>query len=226
MLAEYWFLSERGAELIAILLVVLSLKKLWELIERGLGQLLNPKLREIEKAVQDTLRTSADAASDSRKRELVAGFFKKLKVQHYAFYIRGQERRFEEHISQMSSAPETHIELTDKLRTFLGQRRRRFVDLRCVCRRMAILLPSIPKLWRIWQKTGCRYLLPICLGESVRGLLFLPEGEAEKSVCEDALAEDISAFGSAQSCLMRHSDRTLQTTCHGPRVQQAVIKIS
>jgi len=42
-----------------------------------------------------------------------------------------------------------------------------------------------------------RRRLPVCLGKSVRGLLFLPRGEREKAICNDEAVEDTGTLGAA-----------------------------
>ena len=68
--------------------------------------------------------------------------------------------------------------MSEGVRKFLG-RRRHFVDLQTVAFEWPFFFYQF-ELHRIRKGTGCRYMLPVSVGESLRGLLLLPDGPGEK----------------------------------------------
>ena len=194
------FFSEIGAEILGVLIVILVLKPLWTILERLIELLTIPKLRRIEQGVDRALEAVVDAENDTDRRTEAGELFEGLGVRHYAFYARARNGTFEISISRMPGEPGNNplpaaFPLSKHLREFLG-RKRTFVDLYNVPMEWACFFQQF-ELYGIREGTRCRYLLPICLGKSVRGLLLLPGGRDEEAICKDPIASNLGALGMA-----------------------------
>jgi hypothetical protein len=189
------FVSRRGGEILGILFVVAWLHPVWELIERFLRYVITPKLYRIEKAVEHTLKAVVNAESEADRREQMSQLFEHLHITNYVVYLRGRDGIFDVRMNRMERSPVERLPLSAYLQEFLGGRRR-FVDLEKVPLEWKFFFQQF-ELGRIQQATHCRYLLPICLGSNIRGLLLLPYGQHEEAICKDALAEQFTELGVA-----------------------------
>ena len=179
---------------------MLVLKPLWTALERLIELVTIPKLRRIEQGVDSTLEAVVDAENETDRRTEVGQLFDQLGVRKYAFYARGRKGAFEICISRMHSEPGNNpataaFPLSKHLREFLG-RKRTFVDLHNAPMEWECFFQQF-ELYGIRERTRCRYLLPICLGKSVRGLLLLPDGRDEEAICKDPVASNLGALGMA-----------------------------
>jgi hypothetical protein len=188
-------ISERGAELVAIAGVVAVLPLIHKTIEFAAGRLFVPRLPLIEREIDRVLEAVVDEDTEEDRRATVAQLFDRLGVAGYAFYARGRQGVFQLHLHRLSKSPLESIALSPSLRDFLSSRHT-FVD-----------LYSVPFEWRYFfhqfdlyhleKATGCRHLLPICLGKSMRGLLLLPHGLTEDNVSRHPTATDFGSLGIA-----------------------------
>jgi hypothetical protein len=190
------FVTESGAEIVAIGGVAALLPVIHKVVEFSIGWLVMPKLRTLQKATEHVLETVIDAHTDSDRRAEVARLFERLKVAGYAFYARGQQSRFTRYLDHMTGSLAETLLISGALREFLGRGHSGFVDLQSVPYEWPYFFQQF-ELYRIEKATGCRYLLPIRLGRSVRGLLLLTGGPMEREICRQPAAEELGTLGVA-----------------------------
>ncbi|HEX6864157.1 MAG TPA: hypothetical protein VF414_15115, partial [Thermoanaerobaculia bacterium] len=53
------------------------------------------------------------------------------------------------------------------------------------------------ELRRLEESTGCRYLMPVCLGRSLRALLLLPDTQSGHVLCRDLSGAEVGRLGVA-----------------------------
>ena len=89
--------------------------------------------------------------------------------------------------------PQGRIPLSDALRKFLV-REPQFHDLEQAPYEWRYFFLQF-ELYRLQHFTGCGYLLPICLGPSLRGLLFIPGDDTSGKKYRLGIDEYLSASG-------------------------------
>jgi hypothetical protein len=154
-----------------------------------------PRLRKIEHTVEHALETIVDAHTLEERSRLVSELFETLRVPGYLFYSRGAQACFNADINKLDRDVPPVIELSPALRKFLGQRHR-FVDLHTMAFEWRYFFHQF-ELHRIAQATGCRYLLPVSVGDSLRALLLIPEGPGESVMANPAVSANINNFAIA-----------------------------
>jgi hypothetical protein len=136
-------------------------------------------------------RLAAQPAGAATAAEL-ARFFDDLGIDAYVFYSRCGADAFAATASRTSGPVAPRLDLSDGLRDFLASRPT-FVDLTHLAFEWRYFFHQF-ELARLARASGGRYLLPVCLGPSLRGLLLLPDGEAQERVSRDALAAQVSSL--------------------------------
>lgn len=192
---EMPFFSRRGAEIVGILLVAAALPWIDKVLEFAVSWLLVWNLRTIEHNVHHVLESIVDMEMEADRRAAVTGMLEGVGVKEYAVYVRGREGVFERHLNEMRKPTRQKLPISPQLRGFLG-RQRSFLDLQSVPFEWPYFFQQF-ELYRIELATSARYLLPLCLGESVQGLLLLPDGETEEDICKDPAAKDLGNLGVA-----------------------------
>jgi hypothetical protein len=87
------------------------------------------------------------------------------------------------------------VQFSEQLRKFLGHRHH-FIDLQAMAYEWPFFFNQF-ELHRFAEQTGCRYVLPIAVGESVRGLLLLPASAGGSVVSNPAVSPKINNLGIA-----------------------------
>lgn len=188
-------ISDRGTELVAIAGVVAVLPLIHRTIELGAGRLFVPRLPLIEREIDRVLEAVVDADTQDDRRATVAQLFDRLGITGYAFYARGRQGVFQLHLHRLSKSPVESICLSPSLRDFLAERHT-FMDLYSVPFEWKYFFHQF-ELYQLERTTGCRHLLPICLGNSMRGLLLLPHGLTEDNVSRHPTATEFGSLGIA-----------------------------
>jgi hypothetical protein len=189
------FFHERGADLVAILFVLLIFPTVHHWLHELLLFISLPKLRKIEHTVEHALEAIVDAQTEADRAKMISELFDTLRVPRYLFFSRGANAVFNADINNLDRNVPPTIELSPQLRKFLGQRHR-FVDLHTMAFEWRYFFHQF-ELHRIAQATGCRYLLPVSVGESLRALLLIPEGPGESVMANPAVSANINNFGIA-----------------------------
>jgi hypothetical protein len=188
-------LSEKGGEVIAIAGVVALLPLIHRTIEFIAGQVFVRRLHMIEHEVGRVLEAMVDEEKDEERRATVAKLFQRIGVGGYALYTRKGGGVFRLHLHRTDGSPRETIQLSAFLREFLASRRT-FIDLNAAPFEWAYFFHQF-ELGRVESATGCRHLLPVCIGKSVRGLLLLPDGVAEEGVSRHPAAQEFGSLGLA-----------------------------
>ncbi len=192
------FFGERGAEMVTIILVVLVFPFLHEYVHELLLMLSVPLLRRIEHRVEHALERIIDANTSAERAALVSELLDEIQVTHYLFLSRRPKGLFAIDINTLpppppeaqSPLPLVAVELSEPLRTFLGKRRH-FIDMKTLAFEWALFFHQF-ELHRLARTTRARFLLPISVGDSLRGLLLLTDGPPESVIATPALSTNIN----------------------------------
>jgi hypothetical protein len=237
------FFREQGAEMVALMLLVLLFPRLHHALHEFLLVLSIPALRRIEHRVEHALEEIVDAQDEQERARMVSELFEKMQVSHYLFLSRrpkgvfvadinrlapppsppagdvpsaetaagaapggpSPERPVLEYQTQAASdaSPEAPGQLPDsfefshELRHFLGKRRH-FIDLHAMAFEWPFFFHQF-ELFRLSHATRCRFLLPISVGDSLRGLLLLPDTPATPALANPAISPNLNNLGLAAS---------------------------
>ena len=156
---------------------------------------------QIEHNVEHALEKIVDAEDDAARSHLVSELFDHLHVPQYLFLSRRPKGVFAVDINKLGRDVQPSLELSEPLRKFLGEHAH-FVDLQSMAYEWQFFFHQF-ELFRLMQETGCRFLLPVAVGESLRGLLMLPDGPGGSVVSHPAVSENINNFGIAAAISRR-----------------------
>lgn len=189
-------LSSAGTQILSITVVVLVLAPAWRLMERCFKLLSVRDLRRIENDVESTLEKLIDSAGASDIREDIAQALARMNINGYAFYSRTTSERFDLQMSRNwpKELPPT-LQVSESLRLFLG-RGKGLVDFRQLAFKWSFFFHAF-ELKRLEKITRCHYLLPICLGPSVRGILIAPEDTTSNRQLNQLVLESMNTVGLA-----------------------------
>jgi len=182
-------ISTRGKEVLAVVLAVGLLPPLRRLIERRVLYATRPRLRGLERSLQETLEGLFELwqpESFGRIEEIL----RQAGVEGLILYVRQGKDSFR--AVQPTGEAAVEFEVSAPLRSFLA-RNRGFHDLRRLAFEWRYFFVQF-ELYRIRQKTQGCFLLPVCLGGSVRALLSVPLKTPDERL-DEALAGDIAQLG-------------------------------
>jgi hypothetical protein len=191
------FFRDRGAEMVTLMLVVLLFPRCHHWLHEALLLISVPKLRHIEHRVARALEAIVDAEDDPSRARMISELLAQLHVPHYLFLSRRPKGLFVAEINALGRDVPPTLEFSEPLRKFLGHRRH-FIDLQCMAFEWPFFFHQF-ELFRTAQALGCRYLLPIAVGESIRALLFLPDGSGGAVVSNPEVSANITNLGIAAS---------------------------
>ena len=187
--------SPRGSELLALVFVVAVLEPLQRWIEEGVRYLVVRRLRRIEESIDEVLEALTEAGSREDIAAAVSRLFHQQGLERYAFYARAGRDAFQPMLQPGLEDLPPEMPVSGHLRELFAKQRR-FIDLRAVAYEWPYFFHQF-ELARIEASTRCRYLLPVCLKSSVRGVLLLPDEPSAGELSRDALAGEINDLGVA-----------------------------
>ena len=189
--------SKRGAEVFGIVLAVFVLLPIERHLLRFLTSLSIRKLKVIESRVADAVDSICEVFDSGERRQRISDSLAGCGIGCYALYFRASPSRFVLYSHAFDSPTVTvpEVTLSEHIRKAL-QEHEGFVDLEQVCKEWPMFFQQF-EFFRIEKQLGCRYLLPIKLGDSLRGILMLPETSENKEMARDPLARPLSNFGVA-----------------------------
>lgn len=192
LMADALFASDAGKSVLGLLIVLALFAPVQKLLERYAAYLAVPGLRKVERAVKGSLEWLVGAGDVASVRAAAAGFFADLEVAGALLYRRAVDGRMERLIGP-DGAPEA-LTPSERLRGHLAEREGAVIDLAGVHLSLRHFFLQ-HELARLERDTGGRYLLPICLGASLRGLLLLPDGAASRRLCRDLTGAEVGKLG-------------------------------
>lgn len=195
--------SEPGQDVLKLVLVVAGFGPIQRWVEDLTRYLTVRRLRTIEKSVERHLEGMADAPTEGATAE-VGRFFAAEGVPSFAIYHREGPGRFTRSTAQGLDSPPHQIELSSDLAAHLGARGHRTIDLQRVARTWDHMFVQF-ELARLEAGSGCRYLIPVTLGRSLRGLLFLPAVDGHPGLSQEPVAGEVGKLGLALVALRRPS---------------------
>jgi hypothetical protein len=185
--------SQTGTSIVSVLVVVLVFGPLWRILERLFLAVAVPQARHVQRRVAEALERLACQPPGAPCEDELARLFADLGAEGYAFYARSPNDAFGLTGAWLFRVPPAEVELSAAVREYLAERPR-FHDLAGLAYEWRYFFFQF-ELTRLGRAVGCRYLLPVTLGPSLRGLLFLPEGPAQERISRDALAGDLASVG-------------------------------
>lgn len=188
-------LPEVGADILSLLAFVLLVPFMHQHIERLLLHLSLARfdslrrLRTIERKIGTALELLLDT-QDPRKIGNIRRALSTCGIKEYVFLARKEKRTFVSSVNCGSPAQPDQLVISQMLLKFLSKRIR------------AIDLEQLPFEWslfflqfeleRLRQERPARYLIPIRLGESLRGLLFVSNTADQRALAGERVTEGIT----------------------------------
>lgn len=187
-------LSSVGTQIMSIAIVVLVLAPSWRLLNRIVKLLTVRDLRRMEGDVEKTLEQLIESSDAIDMRDEISQALHRMGIAAYAFYRRRAGGRFELQMSRdwPTKLPST-MEMSRSLMTFLG-RRQALVDYERVAFEWSFFFRAC-EMYRLEKMTRYRYLLPVCLGPSVRGLLITPDDRKTHAHPSPFVVESMNTMG-------------------------------
>jgi hypothetical protein len=192
LMADTLFSSSAGKSTLGLVIVLVLFTPVQRLLERYAAYLAVPGLRKIEKAVEGSLEWLVGLGDAAAVRQAAEGFFSELEVTGALLYRRAADGRLERLLGP-DEAPEVLMPST-RLRSHLAGKGGAVIDLAGVHLNLRHFFLQ-HELARMERATGGRYLLPICLGSSLRGLAVLPDGPTSRRVCRDLTGAEVGKLG-------------------------------
>lgn len=188
--------SEHGSMVLSILLAVLVMIPLHSWLEHNFKRWSVAPLSRLAGDVANEL-DEFPALSEPERQARIDAFFERWQIPSYAFYARAEGNVFlpvvGHHEGQLPPLP-----LSANLLEFL-QERPHFCDLEHIPFEWSYYFQQF-ELYRLQQASGARYLLPLVLGPTVRGLLLLHECPGAEILARDAIAEELAPLGLEVVC--------------------------
>lgn len=189
---------ERGAQILWVVIAVALLPPFRQRLEEGIIYLSNPRLSRLRDSIERALETLVTMRGEECVQQIRAAL-RECGVEDFLLYQRTGDDRFEV-IGWGSADASPSLNVSAPLRQFL-KRQRDFVDLDRVAFEWRFFFVQF-ELKRLHRSVEWRYLLPICLGTSLRALLIIPESTAEEQrVIGTPMIGDIAALGLAAASL-------------------------
>jgi hypothetical protein len=205
ILKQTSFFSEKGANILGLCVVVLVLTPFWDYLKKVMARMTIPQFPTIQKTISGAMFDILEGEKKTDVREKVRRLFEDLSVGHFLFYEKGAEGYFDEVVSRTDHAAVDRLFLSPSLRSTLVQENS-FIDMDNAMYEWRFFFVQF-ELYRVKRATGCRYLLPISCGESIRALIFLPDNGRSSELSRFAIANDFVNMG--LSVCLKKEDRKL-----------------
>lgn len=187
--------SDQGIAVATIVLMVAVFAPLWSYIDSWFRAVAAPQLAQVERSTESLLEQLADHKSEPETQAALFDFFAQLKIERFAFYARDQRNVFRKTLVQDVDAAQDVLFVSQRLATFL-KTDQQFIDLSDTSFQWRYFFEQF-ELHRLANHTACQYLLPICLGSSLRGLLLLPDGVVQPGSEVEPFSEQMANVGLA-----------------------------
>ncbi|MEE8464869.1 MAG: hypothetical protein V3S68_00220, partial [Dehalococcoidia bacterium] len=184
--------TEQGGRLAGILIVVLMVQPLSRLLEGLFRRIASPVLARTRKKADELLEASISARSQEELQTLTSELFEDLRLERYTLYSRTGAGQLEP-VANRLGYQVPPLDFSDRLCKLL------------VRNRQGIVLGRVHMAWkfffdqfelrRIQGDLGSGHLLPLCLGRSLRGILFVPEAEIAGKAGDMGLAQLVNDLG-------------------------------
>ena len=185
--------SEQGIAVITTLLTIAVLGPLWSLLQRVFTLVSAPRARIVERSAAEALERMVSTPMDADTSEEIERFLAQAGIHHYSLYAREGHGAFRLTQRRLEGGATEQFTISPMLRDFFAARPR-FLDLHDAPYEWSYFFQQF-ELLRLQQSLECRFLLPICLGPSVRGLLVLPNDEQVARSTQEVFAENVGRVG-------------------------------
>ena len=186
------FISSAGAQLISAIACGVLFPAIVRMGRKLIRRVFMHDVYKMEQNVASAIEKVFDESMDTK--DSIANVLSCMKISSFAFYERETMDNFRAILSRNWPVclPES-LSVSGMLRGLLGSCHE-VIDFAQLPYRPEYFFASF-ELWRIHLKTEGALLLPICLGTSVRGLLFV-KGEKEVSIpTAPTLVDSLNSFG-------------------------------
>ena len=200
--------SEQGERILSVAVIVLILSPLWKSLNRLSRRISLRNLARVETDVEKTLEDVLDDPNGGDVRDAIFARLGELGLKRYAFYARGKSGMFNLILKNGWTGPVTDsFHASSCLRRFLGTHPHA-IDLERLEHDEDLFFQSF-ELWQIGQRLHGAYLLPICLGKSVRAILVTPADAGGGAIPDsEVFRENVNALGLATIASMGGSGST------------------
>jgi hypothetical protein len=190
---------EHGAEILWVVIAVALLPPLRRALEEGILYLSHPRLSHLRQAIEKTLEELV-ALPDEESAQRIREILKSCGVDDFVLYQRTGIERFEAVSWGGPTRAKALVEISEPLRRFLSCQRD-FVELNRVALEWRFFFVQF-ELHRLCNDIRGRYLLPICLGTSLRAFLVVQESTVkERKISGSPVVGEILTLGLAAASL-------------------------
>lgn len=190
--------SETGARIISLFTVVVVMSKgVWPGIEK-LGRLLVPRERELRRIDREVASTLEKVVGESGTNDINADIIHALEamnITRYAYYIRRGRDTFGLGPYEGWTGVPHELAVSGFLQGYLGLRKT-VIDGKTLWMDWRMFFQSF-ELKRLERQIRYRFLLPVRLGESVRGILLIPQDGHPNPHPDGRMAERVNTVGLA-----------------------------
>ena len=187
----------RGAEIFGIAIAVFVLVPMERYLHRLLTRMSVRKLSQIEERVSEAVESICEVNDSEERQKHIEEALNGFGITSFSLFFRQKPDRFVLYSCSDDSSTVAVKEITlsnhilNALRNHDG-----FIDLKLVCRDRDFFFHQF-ELFRIEKKLNCRFIMPIKLGKSLRGLLLLPKSGNHDKITRTPMAVQLSNFGVA-----------------------------
>lgn len=188
-----------GFEILWVVIAVALLPPFRRALEQGILYLSNPRLGHLRRSIEEALEELVTVRDEDSVRRIRV-VLRSCGVEDFVLYQRTGLASFEAVGWEGPHTASPPVQLSPPLRRFLS-RQRDFVDLDRVALEWRFFFVQF-ELHRLRGTLGGRYLLPICLGTSLRAFLVVQEGTVqERRVVGSPVVGEITTLGLAAASL-------------------------
>lgn len=186
------FVSRSGMRIISAIVIVTIAPGTIRFLHKACRRFFMRNVYRMEQNVATAIEKIFDESSN--KVESIFNVLSSVNITSFVFYERVSRDDFRCIVSGnwAEKVPET-LSLSEQLRGRLGESHE-LVDFNQLPYRLELFFLSF-ELWRLHLATNGALLLPICLGTSVRGLLFVGTRNAVDMPTDSSLVGCINSFG-------------------------------
>jgi hypothetical protein len=195
ILEGFGFFSETATGIIGTVTVVLLVQPVQHLLSAVFTHLVNPGLRRVQKLIDQYTETVSESGREVGRDDPALQIFQGAGIARFGFYASRPSGRMVELINKLdNNKPEIQISLS--LRKKLGTTKC-FIDLQSTAFEWNYFYEQF-ELCRLQRQLCCRYLFPVCVGNSLRAILCLGDGAPSRKIAREAYSEPINNLGIAK----------------------------
>ena len=187
----------RGAEIFGIAVAVFVLVPMERYLHRLLTRMSVRKLSQIEELVSEAVESICEVNDSEERQKRIGEALNGFGITSFSLFFRQKPDSFVLYSCSEDSSAAVAKKITLSKHILNALRKHDgFIDLDLVCRDRDFFFHQF-ELFRIEKQFNCRYIMPIKLGNSLRGILMLPNNKDHDKITRTPMALQLSTFGVA-----------------------------